>query len=271
MSKQLLLSSLIIVAITMSLSNTNAQIAATSSSINKPLSSFPAPKGIEASDGTYDRFVLIRWEACEKATDYKVFRSTSSKATTLQEISNAWQKSTWICDYSAQPNVDYYYTVVATDSKQTSPIGDLDKGFLKKKDDVVIEDKDLLVENEAYGTQKKVFLLISGLELNKSSYLAGERINLDIYFQNIFDQPTPRTEVRIYLSTDAVLDWSDPLIHTKSLSSVQKNVNFDLSEELQLPDNLLDGKYHLIVVTSPDNAILASKIIQTSLTIINRE
>lgn len=270
MEKKLLHLNLLMIISLLSIQVTNAQIIAKSANSSATVVNFPSPKGIEASDGTYDKFVLIRWEATEKATDYKVLRTTSPKATTLQEISNGWQKSTWICDYSAQPNVDYYYTVVATNGKETSSIGELNKGFLKKKEDIVIEDKELLAENEAYGTQKKIFLLASSLNPNKNKYLSAERVSLSTYFQNIFDQPTPKTEIRIYLSLDNILDWNDQLLHTKSLSSLPANVNFKLTEEFHLPENMLDGVYHLIVVTSPENAILDSKIISTTITVINQ-
>ncbi len=270
MRNRLFLLNLLIVISLFNTEVVGAQVIAKSANSSIKAINFPSPKGIEASDGTYDKFVLIRWEATEKATDYKVLRTTSPKGTTLQEISNGWQKSTWICDYGAQPNVDYYYTVVATNSKEISPIGEFDKGFLKKKEDIVIEDKELLVENEAYGTQKKIFLLASSLAPNKSKYSSAERISLSTDFQNIFDQPTPKTEIRIYLSLDNILDWNDKLLHTKSLSSLPANVNFKLTEEFQLPENMLNGIYYLIVVTSPENAILDSKTISTTITVINQ-
>ncbi len=228
-----------------------------------------APQDISASDGIYDKFVLIRWEPSETATTYKVFRTTSAKATSLQEVSNAWQKSTWLCDYSALPNVDYYYTVVASDGKQVSPTGTLDKGFLKKNAPLVNDERELLAENERYGAQKQLFLLIAGASTDQPTYRVGERAELDIHFQNIFDQPTPPTEVRYFLSQDATLDWNDQLLGFKSLSNILPNAGFNLKDAVTLPADLLSGTYYLIIVGSTEGAMLSSKTALTTLKIVN--
>lgn len=229
-----------------------------------------SPKGITASDGTYEDFILVRWEPSENGTLYKVFRSNTPKANSLQEVSNAWQKSTWVCDYSALPNVDYYYTVVATDGKQTSAVSTFDKGFLKKRQDIAIDERELLVEAEVYGEGKQIFLLISDITLSQTTITAGSELSLVIGLQNIFDQPTVKTDLRFYLSSDAILDWNDKLLDTRSLSSVPANVNFSLSETVTLPKDLLVGQYNLIVVSSSEGAIISSKTIQTSLKIIEK-
>ncbi len=231
--------------------------------------SLQAPRDISASDGIYDKFVLIRWEPSETATTYKVFRTTSTKATTLQEVSNAWQKSTWLCDYSALPNVDYYYTVVASDGKQVSPAGTLDKGFLKKNAPLANDERELLAENERYGAQKQLFLLIAGASTDQLIYPAGATVQLDIHFQNIFDQPTPPTEVRYFLSQNATLDWNDQLLGFKSLSNILPNAGFNLKDTVPLPANLLSGTYYLIIVSSTEGAMLSSKTALTTIKIVN--
>ncbi|MEL7119051.1 MAG: hypothetical protein AAFO07_06410, partial [Bacteroidota bacterium] len=133
-----------------------------------------APQNIFASKGTYDRYVLIRWEATEKARMYKVFRSNNAKANSLQEVSNKWQKSTWLCDYSALPNVDYYYTVVASDGDKVSPIGNMEKGFLKKSSPVAIEEKELASNSKVlYGSSKREFLLVSNISSDQITYRKG--------------------------------------------------------------------------------------------------
>ncbi len=227
-----------------------------------------APKNISASDGVYDKFVLIRWEPCEGASQYKVFRSTSPKGAGLQEVSNTWQKSTWLSDYSALPNVDYHYTVVASNGKSTSPIGTLDKGFVKKNTAIAIEETTLLAENEAYGANRKIFLLIASSIAEKETYRAGETLNLNVILQNIFEEQAPRTELRFYLSTDGLLDWNDQLLGTKNLSESRANIKFEMKETLRLPANLLPGVYQLITVSSPEGSILASKTALSSIKIV---
>lgn len=218
-----------------------------------------APREISASDGIYDKFILIRWEASENAAQYKVFRSTSAKANALQEVSNAWQKSTWLCDYTALPNVDYFYTVVASDGKSTSKMGTLDKGYLRKAGAVALEPGDLAMENEVYGAQRQIFLLIAGVNTVNKSFRPAETIEVNSQIQNIFEQAAPLTELRYFISEDAVLDWNDQLLKTKTLSSIPANAKLEVKESIVLPTNLLPGTYHLIVVSSTEGKILSSK------------
>jgi hypothetical protein len=247
---------------------TEHKIVTTAANHSNQAVNLEAPKNIAASDGVYDKFVLIRWEPCEGASQYKVFRSTSAKGAGLQEISNAWQKSTWLSDYSALPNVDYHYTVVASNGKSTSPIGALDKGFIKKSSAIAIEETTLLAENEAYGSNRKIFLLIASSLADKDAYRAGETINLNVILQNIFEEQAPRTEMRFYLSADGMLDWNDQLLGTKNLSESRANVKFEMKEVLRLPSNLLPGVYQLITVSSPEGSVLGSKTALTSIKIV---
>lgn len=249
--------------------NNGNQIAVATPKFTRETPSLQAPSNIVASDGTYDKFVLIRWETSENASTYKVFRTNNPKATTLQEVSNAWQKSTWVCDYSALPNVDYYYTVVASDGKRMSSMGTMDKGFLKKSTPMAIEERELLAEAEVYGAQKPLFLLIGEVTSNQATYRAGAAVELQIQFQNIFDQPTPRSEVRYFWSRDTVLDWNDQLLGTKLLSSILPNARFELNETIQLPTNLLEGNYSLIIVSSTEGMVLSSKTALIAIKIVN--
>lgn len=254
---------------TLSAQQPGAKLATAVANQNTGKPALQAPRDVVASDGTYDKFVLVRWEPSENATTYKVFRTNSPKATSLQEISNAWQKSTWLCDYSALPNVDYYYTVVASNGKEVSPTGTLDKGFLKKASSMAIEERELLADADVYGAQKQLFLLIADAVPDRATYTTGATVQLDINFQNIFDQPTPRSEIRYFLSEDTVLDWNDEPLGMKSLSGVPANARFAMTEQITLPDNLLPGNYHLIIVSSAEGAVLSSKTAVAPIKIIN--
>lgn len=231
--------------------------------------SLGAPREVYASDGIYDKFVLIRWEAAESATQYKVFRSNSPNSGTVQALNNTWQKSTWLCDYSALPGVDYYYSVVASNGREVSPSSTSDKGYIKKNNGTANDDRDELSSNEAYGNQQQVFLLIAELSPSKQEYAPGDSMKLSVRFQNIFDKPAARTEIRYFLSKDAIWDWNDELLHRKTLSSIQANTTFTLSEQLILPTVLLPGAYHIIAVCSADGAILSSKTDLTTFKIVD--
>ncbi len=231
------------------------------------IAAIQAPKEVVASDGTYDKFVLVRWETCDQATAYKVFRSTNAKGTTLQEVNNTWQKSTWICDYSAQPGVYYFYTVVASNGSKTSSTSNFDKGFIRVRA-IANEDEEGLADNEAYGAPQQVFLLASEVILSGPEQKAGEKIGVSVHLQNVFDKQTPRTEVRFFFSEDTVLSWSDKLLATKVLSSTPAQAAFVLEESLLLPQNILPGRYYLIVVCSSEGEILNSKTDLTTLQIV---
>lgn len=220
-----------------------------------------APREVHASDGIYDKFVLIRWESSENATQYKVFRSDSPNSGSLQSLSNTWQKSTWLCDYGVLPGVDYYYTVIASNGREVSPGSTADKGYVKKKAGMANDDPgETLSNNEAYGDPQQVFLLIAELYTSQQNYAAGDSVRLSVRLQNIFDKPSARTEIRYFLSKDAVWDWNDDQLHLKTLSSIQAKATLTLSEQFALPAALLPGTYHIIAVCSADGVILSSKV-----------
>lgn len=216
-----------------------------------------APTDVKASDGVYDKFVLVLWENSENASSYKVFRSTDPKKSALQEVSRSWQKSNWLCDYTALPGVKYHYAVVASNGKTVSPTSQFDQGHVRTTP-VAIEEGEL-AENEAYTSPHLAYLLASGLKPSQQELRAGETFELGANLQNIFDQATSRTEVRIFLSENAQLDWDDQLLGRRNLSSVLPNATFVFTEKLTLPGDVLPGEYHIIMVCSAEGEILGSK------------
>jgi hypothetical protein len=225
-----------------------------------------APKDVKASDGVYDKFVLVLWENSENANSYKVFRSTDPKKSALQEVSRSWQKSNWLCDYTALPGVKYHYAVVASNGKIVSPTSQFDQGHVRTTP-VAIEGGELSA-TEAYAAPHLVYLLASGLKASQKDLRAGESFELEANLQNIFDQATSRTEVRVFLSKNAQLDWDDQLLGRRNLSSVLPNAAFVFKENLSLPADALPGEYHLIMVCSAEGEILGSKTDSTLIQII---
>ncbi|NUQ23841.1 MAG: hypothetical protein HUU34_07800 [Saprospiraceae bacterium] len=217
-----------------------------------------APENVVASDGTYDKFVLVRWDNSEQATSYKVFRTTDPQKSALQEVTPAWQKSTWVCDYTAVRGVKYHYAVVASNGSRLSTTSRFDKGFVRDKP-LAVDDQEALSENEAYGAPHHVYLLVSDVKAKPATARAGSSVTLEARLQNIFDKATTRTEVRIFFSSNAVLDWNDVLLSRRNLSSTQPNSIFTLQENLVLPAEVLPGEYHLIIVCSSEGDVLSSK------------
>ena len=221
-----------------------------------------APKaatGLNASDGVYDKFVLIRWEAPESGGQYRVFRATSASGASLQELTKSWQKSTWFCDYSAEKGRDYYYAVMGSDGKQSAPLSRFDKGFVRKETDTAQED--LLSANtpDRYAAGRQLFVLVADVQADSALYQQGAAMDLEIALQNIFEESSPRTELHIYLSGDATWDFNDQLLLNKTYSGLPANARVTLKESLTLPAFLLPGMYHLIVVASPEGNILQAK------------
>lgn len=220
----------------------------------------PASVQVNASDGVYDKFVLIRWESAEKTGEYRIFRATSPSGASMLELTKAWQKSTWFCDYSAEKGRDYYYAVMSSDGKNTAPLSRFDKGYLKKEDKYANDESLSAVEQDKYAAGKQVFVLVAEMKTTKERFQAGDEVTLSIGLQNIFDEPAPRTDIRIFLSKDPVWDFEDTLLSSKSYSGFPATMKASLSEFFRLPESLIDGDYYLIAVASPEGNILQAKI-----------
>lgn len=221
----------------------------------------PAPTQIHASDGVYDKFVLIRWENIEKTTDYRLFRATSAAGASMKELTKSWQKSTWFCDYSAEKGRDYYYAVLASDGSNSTPLSRFDKGFLKKEDKVAQDESLTAVTPDKYAIGQQVFpfMLVSEVDVDSAAYAKGSNVRLRVGLQNLFDEPSPRTELKIYLSADASWDFEDKMLFSKTYSGFPASLKAVLHEVAQLPAELLPGEYYMLVVAAPEGNILNAK------------
>jgi hypothetical protein len=226
-----------------------------------------SPEIINASDGDYEKYVLIRWEAADKGGQYRLFRATSASGASMRELTKGWQKSTWFCDYSAEKGRDYYYAVMESDGTNSAPLSKFDKGFVRKKTlDVAQEESLTSTTPDKYAAGQVVFMLVGELGLDSTQYAAGSQVPMRIGLQNIFEEAATRTDLRVYLSTDPTWDFNDSLLLAKSYSGFPANFKGVLNEKIGLPPTLLTGSYHLIVVTAPEGNILNAK---TGTTIIH--
>ncbi|MBX2892944.1 MAG: hypothetical protein KF734_18685 [Saprospiraceae bacterium] len=224
------------------------------------------PANLNASDGVYDKFVLIRWEPVGKTSEYRLFRATSPAGASLTELTKSSQSSTWFCDYSAEKGKDYFYAVMGSDGKNYSALSAFDKGFLRKDDKVAQDESLTAIEHERYAAPKVVFVLVENVRTNVGEYAPGDTAHLSISLHNVFDEPAHRTELRIYLSEDATWDFNDRLLLNKTYSGFPANAKAVLEEMTLLPTPLLPGEYFLLVVLAPEGDILNAK---TGSTIIN--
>jgi hypothetical protein len=227
------------------------------------------PSMLSASDGVYEKYVLILWNKAENADKYKVFRTTREDGSGLMALKNEWQKSTWMCDYSALPGVDYYYVVVAADEHHVSKLSYPDKGFIKEKRAVATEEG-LISSVDVFAAQRKTFLLLADFTSDRKQYRPGERVFMNLSLQNIFDRPSPVSEVRYFLSRNDQLDWEDELLLQKTYNELPAGASFPLRQELELPSDISPGDYYLFVAVSPGGEILSSKVERTKIQIITR-
>lgn len=70
-----------------------------------------APTGVASSDGTYESKIRVTWNSATGATDYIVYRSTSSSSN--GSAVSGWQTSRSFDDTSTTPGAYYYYRVKA--------------------------------------------------------------------------------------------------------------------------------------------------------------
>ena len=248
----------------------SAQISQPRMSASNVSNLHTAPEGVNASDGVYDKFVLIRWEASNLNSNFRLFRAKSSSGASMLELTKSWQKSTWFCDYSAEKGQDYYYAVLGSDGKTSSPLSRFDKGFLKKEDKIAHDESLSYNTPDKYAAGKQIFVLVSEVNTDTSSYSLGAQARLNIGLQNIFDDPTPTTHLRVYLSLDNVWDFDDTLLLSKAYSGFPATIKVALSETVQLPDNVLPGAYNLLVVATTEGNILQSKTGSTTINILGK-
>jgi hypothetical protein len=222
------------------------------------------PEGVTASDGDHDKYVLIRWDPTEGAQKYRVYRSTSPKSATMQEVTKSWQNSTWFCDYGVSRGVDYYYAVMSSNGTVSSALSQTDKGFIRKED-ARANNTDLSDIREMAAPPKPV--MIETVKTTADTYAAGDTVSVSFDLRNMTQTATPAAQVRIFLSNDVELDWDDKELSKKTYSALPANGTIVLKEKVVLPQPLLAGTYNLIAVISIEGRILKSEIGVTQITV----
>ncbi|MDO8683931.1 MAG: M6 family metalloprotease domain-containing protein, partial [Armatimonadota bacterium] len=71
-----------------------------------------APQNVQASAGTYTDRVRVTWDAASGATNYSIYRNTSSSSSTASLLANT--TALFYDDISVSPGVVYYYWIQAT-------------------------------------------------------------------------------------------------------------------------------------------------------------
>jgi hypothetical protein len=214
---------------------------------------------VNASDGIYEKFVLVRWEETTTSNGYRLFRANSPSGASLQEITKSAQKSTWFCDYSAEKEKDYYYAVMASQEGETGTLSKFDKGFLKKEVKMANDESVSAVSADRVGEGRSTGVLVADISTDTTTYQPATTVHLRIGINNIFEEPSPETHLRIYLSNDIAWDFDDKLLASKIFSGFPASAATSLKETFSLPSELLPGNYHLLVITAAEGKILQAK------------
>lgn len=215
---------------------------------------FHAPKGVKASDGTYEKYVLIRWIAPKNATAFKVFRSTGSRSARAIEISNQWQKSAVIYDYGARPGVDYYYSVIATYDGKESPQSNADVGFVKNNGasaETPFMPNDYL-ESMVANVQESQFDFKFPSTFADTVFFA--EIDTKIFFSGTLTttQRLSNRAFELYVYSNQKEAYiNDIPISVHSLEMVKQITGYDVSTSILLPKNR--GLYYCVITSSEDN------------------
>lgn len=225
---------------------------------------------VQASDGVYDKFVLVRWEEVAGSTGYRLFRANSASGASMQELTKSWQKSTWFCDYSAERGKDYFYAVMANVNGKSSPLTAFDKGYKRKEESFATEESLTATGGEKVAAGKQVFLLVSDVRVDSAAVTVGGPMRVQMKLENVFDQPTPGADVRWYLSQNNIWDFSDTLLSERTFSSFPAGAETVVSETLVLPEKILPGTYYILVVAAPDGQILHAKTGSVEITVTSK-
>jgi len=211
----------------------------------------PAPEALTASDGTYDDYVLVRWDARAGVDGYKVFRRAHPDHGSFQEITKEWRKSTWLCDYGAQPGVTYYYTVVGTRAGSQSDMAVYDAGFVAKNK-YVIGGEGITAADDLYADPPRYLLAVADAAATAAAYRPGRAVTLRYQLTNPYEADIGDTEIMFVLSRDENYGWDDRklLERAKTYADFPARGELAMKETLRLPNDVRPGNYFILIVNA---------------------
>lgn len=119
-------------------------IAQTAFSKTSFLTISEAPMNIAASDGTYAKYVLVRWMSPGSAKSFQIFRSPDEQVSNATLLNQKNIESSWLLDYDVKPGVKYHYWVKAAyEASDVSPFSTSDDGFAAILENIAIDDENL--------------------------------------------------------------------------------------------------------------------------------
>ena len=228
----------------------------------------PRPAGLTASDGTYDSYVLVRWDAQAAVRGYKVFRRANPDHGGFQEISKGWQKSTWLCDYGAQPGVTYYYTLIALEGGEQSEMATFDAGYVATGE-IVNDQEQLTATGGLYAEPPRYLLAVGEAQTNAAAYRPGQTVDLSFELSNPYGDEVSSTEIMFLLSRDATYGWGDQVLlpEPKVYADFPARGRLDMRERFELPPGTAPGDYYVLIVVSRKGDLSRVQITPSPITV----
>lgn len=256
--RQIIIFSIIVTLIT-SCNQKGNNILKNSSDIDKLSVLIGPPDTVFASDGVYDKYVLVYWNAVQNAEGYKVYRTEVNNVGSKKEITKNIQQETWLSDYSAKVDHKYNYEIQTLVGDQKSRLSSADLGFLKQADSYAS-----YIENEESvltwaGTKSQLFI-----NIETTSLYVEDKIAVDYEIKGDIQK---NSQVRFYLSSDSVLSWGDNFLSNIDINNFESTSNLEGSTTLILPATISSGSYFLLSVYSTDGSIEYIQVIDTAIDI----
>ena len=212
----------------------------------------PSPQAVNASDGIYPDQIIITWQAADKNSFYKVYRSNACGEGQAALISNGWKRSAYLVDRNnLQLDKLYYYQIQSAQNSQiVSSLSPCEVGYISLKKDIPVANpnKDSLRLPSIDTDSTDINGLLIGIDADT---IYKDTLELFYLLDDIFLEQYTRIQFRFYLSEDAELDRGDSLI--KSLwSAPEKAIGEMQSLLLKLPKKVSNDSYYMIMTAAPD-------------------
>ncbi len=194
------------------------QTAISTNYINKFVTNSPSPQQITASDGTYSKYVLIKWMSSGSAKSFQVYKSSDQDIDNATLLNQKTLESSWLLDYDVQPGKKYNYWVKATyGAEPTSPYSQKDEGFAANLEKIAVEEEQIeaSIKNLAINVPER-YITNPYLEpmINDTRSLESNAINLIAPKPNEKLAPTPDLTLKFDGTiTDKELQSQKLLLH----------------------------------------------------------
>lgn len=231
-----------------------------------PITSFK-PEQINASDGTYTKYVLIRWMSSGATKNFQVFKSGDNQVKNAILLNQQKLESSWLLDYDVKPGVKYNYWVKATyDTKTTSPYSIPDEGFAASLENIALDQETIeaSIENlatndpERFTTNPFLEPMVNdtrstdfSIDLNtpKADQKFPPSHDLLIEFNGTIEEEVlPEQKLLLHIYTNDKAHFIEDIILVKTvLTPVKAVATTNYSFNLQIPFPYPSGLYYYAI------------------------